>query len=57
MSFSVISSVRLTIVAPQARATLRLSVFLKRLMTVMPCFIRKCCAKSDTPFSVMTWDR
>jgi hypothetical protein len=54
MSFSVISSVLLTIVAPQALATLRLSVFLSRRMTVMPCFIRKCWAKSETPFSVMT---
>ena len=46
MSLSLISSVRLTMVAPQARAIRRLSVFRMRLMAVMFAFTRKCCAKS-----------
>uniref|UniRef100_A0A2M3ZEI1 Putative secreted peptide n=1 Tax=Anopheles braziliensis TaxID=58242 RepID=A0A2M3ZEI1_9DIPT len=53
-SFSVSSSVRFTIVAPQARANRLLSVLRNRRIAVMPAFSRKCCAKSDTPFSVNT---
>ncbi|KNC25553.1 hypothetical protein FF38_12977 [Lucilia cuprina] len=39
-SFSVNSSVRLTIVAPQARAIRKLSVLRKRRIAVMPAFKR-----------------
>lgn len=48
------SSVRLTMVAPQALATRLLSLLRKRLTALMPAFRRKCCARSDTPFSVNT---
>mmetsp|Transcript_45497 Transcript_45497/g.114561 ORF Transcript_45497/g.114561 Transcript_45497/m.114561 type:complete len:205 (-) Transcript_45497:718-1332(-) len=51
---SVNSSVRLQIIAPVQRAMRLLSVFLIRRITEMFAFKRKCCAKSETPFSVMT---
>mmetsp|Transcript_4233 Transcript_4233/g.12171 ORF Transcript_4233/g.12171 Transcript_4233/m.12171 type:complete len:232 (-) Transcript_4233:716-1411(-) len=52
--FSVSSSVRLQICAPVTRAMRLLSVFLMRRITEIFALSRKCCAKSDTPFSVMT---
>mmetsp|Transcript_60046 Transcript_60046/g.167555 ORF Transcript_60046/g.167555 Transcript_60046/m.167555 type:complete len:205 (+) Transcript_60046:543-1157(+) len=51
---SVSSSVRLQTEAPLTRAIRLLSVLRTRRMTEMFAFRRKCCAKSDTPFSVMT---
>mmetsp|Transcript_26210 Transcript_26210/g.73546 ORF Transcript_26210/g.73546 Transcript_26210/m.73546 type:complete len:210 (+) Transcript_26210:520-1149(+) len=48
------SSVRLQICAPVTRAMRLLSVFRIRRITEMLAFRRKCCAKSETPFSVMT---
>mmetsp|Transcript_67002 Transcript_67002/g.143304 ORF Transcript_67002/g.143304 Transcript_67002/m.143304 type:complete len:271 (-) Transcript_67002:768-1580(-) len=48
------SSVRLQIVAPVTRAMRLLSVFRMRRMTDMFAFRRKCWAKSETPFSVIT---
>mmetsp|Transcript_17104 Transcript_17104/g.49580 ORF Transcript_17104/g.49580 Transcript_17104/m.49580 type:complete len:204 (+) Transcript_17104:939-1550(+) len=53
-SVSLISSGRFTMVAPQARAMRLLSVLRMRRSTVMPALTRKCCARSDTPFSVTT---
>uniref|UniRef100_A0A224Y3C5 Putative secreted protein n=1 Tax=Panstrongylus lignarius TaxID=156445 RepID=A0A224Y3C5_9HEMI len=41
-------------VAPTALANRLLSVFRILLMHVIPAFTRKCCARSDTPFSVNT---
>mmetsp|Transcript_12408 Transcript_12408/g.29541 ORF Transcript_12408/g.29541 Transcript_12408/m.29541 type:complete len:219 (-) Transcript_12408:659-1315(-) len=54
ISDSWISSVRETMVAPTALATRLLSVFRNRLKAVILAFCKKCCAKSLTPFSVMT---
>ena len=54
MSDSWRSSTRLTIVAPVARAMRLLSVFRTRLNAVTLCLTRKCWARSETPFSVMT---
>mmetsp|Transcript_15616 Transcript_15616/g.28389 ORF Transcript_15616/g.28389 Transcript_15616/m.28389 type:complete len:241 (-) Transcript_15616:680-1402(-) len=54
MSLSWISSVRDTIVAPVARATRLLSVFLNRRNAVILALAKKCCARSLTPFSVIT---
>mmetsp|Transcript_12294 Transcript_12294/g.31602 ORF Transcript_12294/g.31602 Transcript_12294/m.31602 type:complete len:223 (+) Transcript_12294:476-1144(+) len=51
---SVNSSVRLQIWAPVTRAMRLLSVFLMRRMHEMLALSRKCCARSETPFSVMT---
>ena len=48
------SSTRLTIVAPVARAMRLLSVFRTRRRAVMLALTRKCWARSDTPFSVIT---
>mmetsp|Transcript_27506 Transcript_27506/g.82914 ORF Transcript_27506/g.82914 Transcript_27506/m.82914 type:complete len:329 (-) Transcript_27506:137-1123(-) len=48
------SSVRLQIWAPVTRAMRLLSVFRMRRMTEMFALSKKCCAKSETPFSVMT---
>merc|ERR1719247_264008 len=53
-SSSVSSSVRFTMVAPQHFATRLLSVLRIRRITAMFAFSRKCCARSLTPFSVMT---
>mmetsp|Transcript_21870 Transcript_21870/g.55479 ORF Transcript_21870/g.55479 Transcript_21870/m.55479 type:complete len:323 (-) Transcript_21870:663-1631(-) len=53
-SDSLSSSVRLTMVAPHARAMRLLSVLRMRRSTVTPALTRKCCARSETPFSVTT---
>mmetsp|Transcript_13714 Transcript_13714/g.42884 ORF Transcript_13714/g.42884 Transcript_13714/m.42884 type:complete len:204 (+) Transcript_13714:543-1154(+) len=53
-SDSLSSSGRLTIVAPTARAMRLLSVLRIRRRTVTPALTRKCCARSETPFSVTT---
>jgi len=54
ISLSYISSGLFTIVAPDIRAILLLSVFLTLLITVQLDFNRKCYARSETPFSVIT---
>mmetsp|Transcript_95723 Transcript_95723/g.249366 ORF Transcript_95723/g.249366 Transcript_95723/m.249366 type:complete len:418 (-) Transcript_95723:500-1753(-) len=54
MECSVNSSVRLQMEAPVTRAMRLLSVLRTRLMTEMFAFSKKCCARSETPFSVMT---
>mmetsp|Transcript_115464 Transcript_115464/g.367201 ORF Transcript_115464/g.367201 Transcript_115464/m.367201 type:complete len:204 (-) Transcript_115464:772-1383(-) len=51
---SVNSSVRLQMEAPVTRAMRLLSVFRILRTTEMLALSRKCCAKSETPFSVMT---
>mmetsp|Transcript_69074 Transcript_69074/g.194764 ORF Transcript_69074/g.194764 Transcript_69074/m.194764 type:complete len:205 (+) Transcript_69074:582-1196(+) len=51
---SVSSSVRLLTLAPVTRAIRLLSVFRTRRTTEMFAFSRKCWAKSETPFSVIT---
>mmetsp|Transcript_112557 Transcript_112557/g.363561 ORF Transcript_112557/g.363561 Transcript_112557/m.363561 type:complete len:219 (-) Transcript_112557:755-1411(-) len=48
------SSTRLQTRAPVTRAMRLLSVFRTRRMTEMLAFRSQCCARSDTPFSVMT---
>lgn len=53
-SVSTISSGLWTIVAPVALASLLLSDFLALLSTVTFPFNKKCCARSETPFSVIT---
>mmetsp|Transcript_17165 Transcript_17165/g.44401 ORF Transcript_17165/g.44401 Transcript_17165/m.44401 type:complete len:451 (+) Transcript_17165:254-1606(+) len=53
-SDSFASSGRLTILAPVARAMRLLSVLRMRRKTVTPALTRKCCARSETPFSVTT---
>mmetsp|Transcript_10364 Transcript_10364/g.36110 ORF Transcript_10364/g.36110 Transcript_10364/m.36110 type:complete len:240 (+) Transcript_10364:846-1565(+) len=54
MSLSLISSTRLTIVAPTARAIRLLSVFRNRRIADIPCFAKKWVARSLSPFSVIT---
>ena len=54
MSDSYISSALDTIVAPEILAILLLSVFLILLITETFPFNKKCYAKSETPFSVIT---
>mmetsp|Transcript_62242 Transcript_62242/g.126486 ORF Transcript_62242/g.126486 Transcript_62242/m.126486 type:complete len:247 (+) Transcript_62242:425-1165(+) len=54
MSSSVISSGRLTMVAPVTRAIRLLSLLRTRRSAVTPALTKKCWAKSETPFSVMT---
>mmetsp|Transcript_10356 Transcript_10356/g.26559 ORF Transcript_10356/g.26559 Transcript_10356/m.26559 type:complete len:238 (+) Transcript_10356:362-1075(+) len=49
-----ISSGRLTMVAPAARAMRLLSVLRRRRMALMPALIRWCAVRSLSPFSVMT---
>mmetsp|Transcript_79445 Transcript_79445/g.177656 ORF Transcript_79445/g.177656 Transcript_79445/m.177656 type:complete len:321 (+) Transcript_79445:584-1546(+) len=51
---SVSSSTRLQIDAPETRAMRLLSVFLTLRMQEQLAFRRKCCAKSEMPFSVIT---
>ena len=41
-------------VAPVARAMRLLSVLRRRRIALMPALVRKCIARSDSPFSVMT---
>mmetsp|Transcript_16990 Transcript_16990/g.50708 ORF Transcript_16990/g.50708 Transcript_16990/m.50708 type:complete len:257 (-) Transcript_16990:1009-1779(-) len=54
MSDSRISSGRCTMVAPVARAIRLLSDLRRRRMAEMPALVRKCMARSDSPFSVTT---
>mmetsp|Transcript_47647 Transcript_47647/g.69864 ORF Transcript_47647/g.69864 Transcript_47647/m.69864 type:complete len:318 (-) Transcript_47647:49-1002(-) len=51
---SLSSDVRCTMVAPVTRARRLLSVLRRRRSAVTPALTKKCCARSEMPFSVMT---